>query len=120
MSDSGRIGEVTEVQFPMPVGAAGGAQTSARSEATLESKLRAREHSVDVEEMATDSAQVSEIGALISQASQVNDVRFEKVASLRQAINAGVYRISAEALADSIMEELLRPRPGRARGFGEA
>ena len=119
MSDAGRIGEITEVQFPMPVGAAGGAQSSAKREVT-ELERRVRAHSIDVEDMAADSAQVSEIGALSSQAGQVSDVRFEKVASLRQAIQAGIYRISAEALADSILEELLRPRPGRARGVGEA
>ena len=119
MSDSGRIGEVTEVQFPMPVGAAGGAQTSAKPDATQEGKRRVRAHSVDVEEIVTDLAQVSEIGALISQAGQVSDVRFEKVASLRQAIQAGVYRVSAEALAESMMAELLRPRPRQAMGVGE-
>jgi flagellar biosynthesis anti-sigma factor FlgM len=120
MIDAGRITETTEVQFPMPIGAAGGAQTSAKLDATQDGMRRARAQSIDVEEIATDSAQVSEIGALISQAGQVSDVRFEKVASLRQAIQAGMYRVSAEALAESIMAELLRPRPGRATGVDEA
>jgi flagellar biosynthesis anti-sigma factor FlgM len=120
MSDASRIGENTEIQFPMPVGAAGGAQTSAKSDATGSEVRRVRPPSVEIEEMASDSAQVSEIGALISQASQVSDVRFEKVASLRQAIQAGVYRISAADVAECMMMELLRPRPGRSRDVSEA
>ena len=58
-------------------------------------------------EIAMDEEKVSLAGALISQASQGSDVRFEKVAALRQAIAAGTYRVDCASLADKLIGVLL-------------
>lgn len=39
---------------------------------------------------------------------QISGVRYEKVAALRAAIENGTYYVSAEALADKLIETLLR------------
>ena len=59
-----------------------------------------------VGEIATDDAKVSQAGAMISQASQGSDVRFEKVAKLQQAIAAGRYRVSSGSLAERLIRLL--------------
>ena len=57
-------------------------------------------------EIAEDPAKLCLAGRLISWATAGNDVRFEKVATLRQAIEAGAYNISSAALADKLMDGL--------------
>jgi flagellar biosynthesis anti-sigma factor FlgM len=59
-----------------------------------------------VEEIADDSEQVRLAGMLISQASTGSDVRFEKVAALRQKIEAGKYGVAAGDVADKLMDQL--------------
>lgn len=54
-------------------------------------------------EIAGNTAKVSLAGAMISQATTGSDVRFEKVAALRQAIAAGTYNVSAADLADKLI-----------------
>jgi len=49
---------------------------------------------------------VSLAGMLISQASTGSDVRFEKVAALRQKIDAGTYAVPAENVAQKLMDEM--------------
>jgi flagellar biosynthesis anti-sigma factor FlgM len=58
-------------------------------------------------EIAMDAEKVSLAGALISQASRGSDVRFEKIAALREAIAAGTYSVSSASLADKLMSVLL-------------
>ncbi len=58
-----------------------------------------------------DASKVSLAGALISQASVGSDVRFEKVASLRQSIAAEIYSVPAEDIAEKLMAELRRKGP---------
>jgi anti-sigma28 factor (negative regulator of flagellin synthesis) len=58
-------------------------------------------------EIAMDAEKVSLAGALISQASRGSDVRFEKVAALREAMAAGTYSVSSASLADKLMSVLL-------------
>jgi flagellar biosynthesis anti-sigma factor FlgM len=112
VSDANRIGETTQVMLPTPVGATGGKPSSANSDQTTLNARHAQPPTIEMTEMASDSAQVSLAGMLISQASKGSDVRFEKVASLRQAIKAGVYRVSSADLADMMMQDLQRPWPG--------
>ena len=59
-------------------------------------------------EIATDAAMVSLAGAMISQAGQGSDVRFDEVAALRQSIEAGTYRVSSAAFADKLISVLQR------------
>jgi anti-sigma28 factor (negative regulator of flagellin synthesis) len=58
--------------------------------------------------IAEDPAKLCLAGRLISWATSGNDVRFEKVAALRQAIEAGIYNISSADLADKLMDSLRR------------
>jgi flagellar biosynthesis anti-sigma factor FlgM len=58
-------------------------------------------------EIAMDAEKVGLTGALISEASRGSDVRFEKVAALREAIAAGTYSVSSASLADKLMSVLL-------------
>jgi flagellar biosynthesis anti-sigma factor FlgM len=106
----------TDVMLPTPVGAASGMPSSAQSDAGAARRRRAAasEESNGVEEIVDDTAQVSLVGSLISQASMGSDVRFQKVASLRQAIKAGVYHVSAADLAEKMIEDMLRPRLARS------
>ena len=56
--------------------------------------------------IAEDPAELCLAGRLISWATAGNDVRFEKVAALRQSIEAGTYNISSADLADKLMDGL--------------
>lgn len=114
MSDTSRIGEITQVLLPTPVGATGGMPSSASSNQPSHETRQARPPTVEMVEMASDSAQVSLAGMLISKASKGSDVRFEKVASLRQAIKAGKYHVSSADLAEMMMQDLQLPWPGSA------
>jgi len=61
-----------------------------------------------LEALAGDEAKVRLVGMLISQASMGSDVRFEMVAALREAIEAGTYRVAASDLAAKLMLTLRR------------
>jgi anti-sigma28 factor (negative regulator of flagellin synthesis) len=54
--------------------------------------------------IAENSEKLCLAGRLISWATAGNDVRFEKVATLRHAIESGAYKISSAALADKLMD----------------
>jgi negative regulator of flagellin synthesis FlgM len=54
----------------------------------------------------TDHADLSSSGLAAAQ-SAPSDVRMEKVQSVRSAIDAGTYRVSAENVADKMMQNLL-------------
>jgi flagellar biosynthesis anti-sigma factor FlgM len=56
------------------------------------------------EAIAEDPAKLCLAGRLISWATAGNDVRFERVAALRQAIEAGTYKVSAAELAEKLMD----------------
>lgn len=59
-----------------------------------------------VDEIAGDSAKVSLAGVMLSQASAGSDVRFEKVAALRQSIESGAYAPTAESVAARVIDSL--------------
>lgn len=59
-------------------------------------------------EIATDSAKVSLAGAMLSEASSGSDVRFDKVAALRQSIDAGTYSVPASDVASRLVDSLLK------------
>ncbi len=59
------------------------------------------------EEVAEDPAKLRLAGRLISWATAGNEVRFELVASLRQAIEAGTYGVAAGDVADKLMDGML-------------
>ncbi len=50
-----------------------------------------------------DSANLSTVSLLVQQ-SGGDDVRYEKVASIRNAIQAGTYAVSAAAVADKLLQ----------------
>jgi flagellar biosynthesis anti-sigma factor FlgM len=54
-----------------------------------------------------DSASLSAAGGL-AQSTEVSDVRMNKVTELRQAIASGSYNVSASAVADKMVESLLK------------
>jgi anti-sigma28 factor (negative regulator of flagellin synthesis) len=59
------------------------------------------------EEVGEDTAKQRLAGRLISWATAGNEVRFELVASLRQAIEAGTYGVAAGDVADKLMNGML-------------
>jgi negative regulator of flagellin synthesis FlgM len=64
--------------------------------------------SAAVDEIATDSAKVSLAGAMLSQAATGSDVRFDKVAALRESIEAGTYAIHAGDVASRLVDSLVK------------
>jgi anti-sigma28 factor (negative regulator of flagellin synthesis) len=60
------------------------------------------------ESIAEDPEKLCLAGRLISWATAGNEVRFEKVAALRQAIEAGKYNVSSADLADKLIDGLSR------------
>lgn len=101
--------------LPTPVGTSDGLFSRDATEAIQRVKRDTPPPSDAVKEIADDLAQVSLAGTLISRASTGSDVRFGRVASLRQAIAAGTYRVSAEELAQKLLEEMQRPIPKPVR-----
>ncbi len=110
MSDANRIGNIAEVLLPPPIGATGGAAGSHGSGAEGAGAHAVLPPSSAVEEIADDLAQVSLAGTLISRASAGSDVRFARVAALRQRIEAGTYAVSSEDVAEKLMDEMQRQR----------
>lgn len=53
-----------------------------------------------------DSTQLSTTSLLIQQNAGAEDVRYEKVASVKAAIDAGAYSVPASAVADKLMESM--------------
>lgn len=53
-----------------------------------------------------DSAQLSTTARLIRQNAGAADVRYEKVASIKAAIDAGTYSVPAAAVADRLIESM--------------
>jgi negative regulator of flagellin synthesis FlgM len=60
------------------------------------------------DDIATDSTKLSLAGAMLSQAATGSDVRFEKVAALRQSIEAGTYTIPSADVASKLVDALLK------------
>jgi len=89
-----------------PVGASEGMPPSVRTGLTEPDTCGPGPLRSVVEEIADDEAQVNVAGMLISQASTGSDVRFEKVAALRQKIEAGTYGVPAENVAQKLMDEM--------------
>ena len=58
------------------------------------------------EAIAEDPAKLRLAGRLISLAATGNAVRFEKIAELRQAIEAGTYKVSSADLAERLMNRM--------------
>jgi flagellar biosynthesis anti-sigma factor FlgM len=89
-----------------PIGAADGLPPSARTGLTEPGECGDESQRSGIEEIADDEAQVKLAGMLISQASTGSDVRFEKVAALRQKIAAGTYCVPAANVAEKLMDEM--------------
>ena len=108
MSDTTRVGVGTDAMHETQVGAAEGMPPSARSGLTGPDAFAAKppRSGSGIEEIADDAEQVGLAGMLISQASTGSDVRFEKVAALRQKIEAGTYAVPAENVAQKLMDEM--------------
>jgi flagellar biosynthesis anti-sigma factor FlgM len=54
------------------------------------------------------SQDVVRLSSLEAQAKATPDIRQDKVKSLQQAISSGTYEVSNEALADSILKDVLK------------
>jgi flagellar biosynthesis anti-sigma factor FlgM len=59
-----------------------------------------------VDTIASDSANVSLAGAMLSQASSGSDVRFDKIAALRQSMAAGTYGVTSASIAGKLIDSL--------------
>ncbi len=55
-----------------------------------------------------DQTSLSPASRLLSQALQVSDVRSEKVTSLQQAIASGTYNVASSAVADKLLQSLIK------------
>jgi Anti-sigma-28 factor, FlgM len=66
----------------------------------------ATSRNIAADAIAEDPEKLCLAGRLISWATAGNEVRFEKVATLRQAIETGTYNISSVDLADKFMDGL--------------
>ncbi len=67
------------------------------------------EPSVKISSNTVDSANLSAAGGLASsQATDTSDVRLSKVAELKAAIAGGSYNVSASAVADKMVEGMLK------------
>jgi hypothetical protein len=86
-----------------PLAATGGLTSLARTRWAMPT---ATPRNTAADAIADDPAKLCLAGRLISWATAGNDVRFEKVASLRQAIEAGTYNISSADLADKLIDGL--------------
>jgi anti-sigma28 factor (negative regulator of flagellin synthesis) len=109
VSDASRVGVNREVPAT-PVVSAEGMPPSVRSGLTGTDAFTAKplNGGSGIEEIADDAEQVSLAGMLISQASTGSDVRFEKVAALRQKMEAGTYAVPAENVAQKLIDEMLK------------
>jgi negative regulator of flagellin synthesis FlgM len=57
--------------------------------------------------LGSDRATLSSAGSEVSQASQEDGVRSEKVASIRAALASGTYNVPAEAVATKVVDAML-------------
>ncbi len=64
-------------------------------------------HLVTKTSVTGDSAQFSTTSLLVQQNAGAEDVRYEKVAPIKAAIEAGTYNVPASAVADKLIESLL-------------
>ena len=55
-----------------------------------------------------DKAEVSSTGGLVAQALGTSDVRHDKVAALHAAITNGSYHVDASAVANKLLDHLLK------------
>ncbi len=106
MSDASRTGVSTETMPATPDGAVGGLPASVGHGLTEPGTRCMQPPKSAAEEIADDAAKVTLFGALISRASTGSDVRFEKVAALRQKIEAGTYGVAAEDVAHKMVREM--------------
>jgi anti-sigma28 factor (negative regulator of flagellin synthesis) len=83
-------------------------QSSAARPFAPSAEITAMSRNAAAEAIAEDPAKLRLAGKLISWAIAGNAVRFEKVAALRQAIEAGTYRVSSADLAEKLMENMTR------------
>ena len=64
---------------------------------------------------AGDEATLSGIGAAMQSAAGHDSVRLDKVAAIRQALEAGTYNVNASRVADKVMDAMLGTS-GQAKG----
>jgi len=57
--------------------------------------------------LTTDQATVSSAGSSVSQAASASDVRLEKVAAVKAALESGTYNVSASAVAGKVVDSML-------------
>ncbi|MDR3746528.1 MAG: flagellar biosynthesis anti-sigma factor FlgM [Acidobacteriaceae bacterium] len=106
MKAANLVGMNTEVRLSTPDEATDEMPAFPRPESSEVVVLETRQKSCGAHEIARDSAQLKLAGTLISQASKGSDVRFEKVASLRQAIKAGKFHVSAGEVAEKLVDDM--------------
>jgi flagellar biosynthesis anti-sigma factor FlgM len=61
------------------------------------------------ENLNADKAQLSATASQAAQSSSISDVRLDKVASIRNALQSGTYSVPASAVAEKVIDSLLVP-----------
>jgi flagellar biosynthesis anti-sigma factor FlgM len=112
MKAASLVGMSTKTRMPMPDDAEEEIPASARQNQQKACACENQTVSAGAHEIARDMEQLKLAGVLISHASKGSEVRFEKVASLRQAIKAGKYRIFAGGVAEKLMDDMQPMRSG--------
>ena len=64
---------------------------------------------------AGDQATLSQVGTAVSGAAGLDGVRLDKVAAVQQALAAGTYNVSAEKVADKVIDSMLATITGPVR-----
>jgi len=125
--DGGQVSEAMDVVARTGIGYGDHGQISEAADVAARSGIAASSRPAGSEQsarattggaMAGESAQRRLAGGSILQAPEGTDVRFEKVAALREAIAAGTYAVSAADLADKLMAAMQESRPA-AMGAGD-
>ena len=86
-----------------------GAATQATTHVTDAAKTNRHNASAnDVLTSHADHTDLSSAGAVVAQALQGSDVRADKVAALKEAIDSGNYQVSSSDVAGKMIDSLLR------------
>jgi len=98
MKVSNEIENLPQVSQSQTVASASSAKTGVHAQVSTQN-----------ESLNADKAQLSTTASQAAQSSSTSDVRLDKVASIRNALQAGTYSVPASAVAEKVISSLLTP-----------